>query len=131
MSLAMNDAAGALRHFEDKLSYTTGPVELERELRSEKVRVIDVRAKEDYEEAHIPGSLNLPQAEWGSLRGLERDKLNVVVCYSVVCHLAAKAAVEFAKQGFSVMEMDGGFKAWKEHELPIEKGAEKAKTKAA
>jgi rhodanese-related sulfurtransferase len=130
MGLAMNDAAGALRHFENKLAYTTGPVELEHELRSGKLRVIDVRAKDDFEKAHIPGSVNLPEAEWATLRGLERDKLNVLVCYSIVCHLAAKAAVQFAKQGFSVMELDGGFKAWKEHDLATEKGQAPA-TKAA
>jgi len=38
-----------------------------------------------------------------------------------VCHLAAAAAVEFAAKGFSVMEMDGGMRAWREHELDIEK----------
>ena len=37
-----------------------------------------------------------------------------------MCHLAATAAVEFAGKGFSVMELDGGFKAWREHGLPME-----------
>jgi len=52
---------------------------------------------------------------------LRRDQTNVLYCYSPTCHLAAKAAVEFARKGFPVMEMDGGFEAWKENELPIEK----------
>ena len=34
--------------------------------------------------------------------------------------LAATAAVEFAGKGYSVMEMDGGFAAWKAHDLEIE-----------
>jgi hypothetical protein len=33
---------------------------------------------------------------------------------SVVCHLAATAAVQFAAQGFPVMELDGGWRWWKE-----------------
>jgi len=38
-----------------------------------------------------------------------------------VCHLAAAAAVQFAGQGYPVMEMDGGMRAWRDHELPVEK----------
>ena len=52
--------------------------------------------------------------------GLAKDKTNVVYCYTHVCHLAAKACVEFASKGFPVMEMDGGFEAWRENELDIE-----------
>ena len=44
---------------------------------------------------------------------------NVLVCYTQVCHLAATAAVEFAGKGFPVMEMDGGFEAWKEAGLSV------------
>ena len=38
-----------------------------------------------------------------------------------VCHLAANACVAFASQGFPVMELEGGFTAWKEHDLEIER----------
>ena len=57
--------------------------------------------------------MSLPQNEWNTFRGLSKDKLNILYCYSEVCHLAAKAAVKFASAGFPVMEMDGRFKAWK------------------
>jgi len=43
-------------------------------------------------------------------------------CYSAVCHLAARAAVEFASKGYLVMEMDGDFEAWKDSEQEIESG---------
>jgi len=50
--------------------------------------------------------------------------MNVVYCYSAVCHLAARACISFASRGFPVMEMDGGFEAWKEYyENDLEKGA--------
>jgi hypothetical protein len=29
--------------------------------------------------------------------------------------------VEFAGKGYPVMEMDGGMRAWREHELDVEK----------
>lgn len=114
------DATRAREYFEDKMAFTTGPVELERELKT--VSVIDVRAAEDYAQGHLPGAINLPQGTWERAEGLSRDKVNVVYCYSQVCHLAAKAAIIFTKQGFTVKELEGGFAGWKEHDLPVETG---------
>jgi len=62
----------------------------------------------------------LPKDKWDTLEGLSKEKTNVLVCYSEVCHLAATAAVEFARQGYPVMEMDGGMTAWKENNLAVE-----------
>jgi rhodanese-related sulfurtransferase len=116
-----NDPGKAMEFFRDKMAFTTGPVELDRAIQQNAdIVVVDVRAEEDYNEGHIPGAINLPQEKWDSYEGLERDKLNVLYCYSHVCHLAANAAVQFAEHGFSVMEMDGGFAAWKDNELKIE-----------
>lgn len=44
----------------------------------------------------------------------------MLYCYSHVCHLAAAAAVEFAAQGFSVMELEGGWRWWKEDGFEVE-----------
>jgi rhodanese-related sulfurtransferase len=116
-----NDPGKAREFFLDKITFTTGPVELNHALEEgADIVVVDVRAAEDYEQGHIPGAINLPQEKWDSYAGLSRDKLNVLCCYSHVCHLAATAAVQFAGQGFSVMEMDGGFEAWNENELKVE-----------
>lgn len=115
------DPVKAREYFEDKMAFTTGPVELDRELKSGDVTVIDVRAAEDYRKGHIPGAINLPQDRWASAAGLSRDHVNVICCYSQVCHLAAAAAVEFAAQGFPVRELEGGFAAWKDHKLSVEK----------
>ena len=117
------DSQGAKEYFRNKITYTTGPVELSRMLEAgEDVVVIDVREAEDYAKGHIAGSINLPHDDWPSRGGLRKDRTNIVLCYSHVCHLAAKACFEFASDGYPVMEMDGGFKAWKEHDLKIEKG---------
>ena len=56
----------------------------------------------------------------GDLSSLSRDSVNIVYCYSEVCHLAAQAAGVFAEHGYSVMELEGGFEAWQHYELPIE-----------
>jgi rhodanese-related sulfurtransferase len=119
--LQKTDPARAKEYFEDKMAFTTGPVELERAIKSGEVNVIDVRAAEDYARGHIPGARSLPKSRWNTFEGLDRDKPNVLYCYSQVCHLAATAAVEFAGQGFPVMELEGGFEGWKQNDLPIEK----------
>ena len=122
MELRKNDPEKARQYFADKMAFTTGPVELDRNLKERaNLTVVDVRAAEDYAKGHIPGAVNLPKDKWGTLNGLRKDSLNVLYCYSHVCHLAATAALEFASKGYSVMEMDGGFEAWKEHDLEIEK----------
>ncbi len=116
---------GAEQYFRNKITYTTGPVEVSHMLEAgEDIVVIDVREAEDYAKGHIAGSINLPQTQWRTHNGLQKDRTNIVICYSHVCHLAAKACVEFASAGFPVMEMDGGFEAWKEHDLKMEKGTE-------
>lgn len=103
----------AREYFAARLAFTTGPVELNGMLsRHEDVIVVDVRRAEDYAKSHIPGAINLPQGQWHKAKGLVKDKLHVVYCYSQTCHLAASAALEFASQGYRVMEMEGGFAAW-------------------
>jgi rhodanese-related sulfurtransferase len=121
--LKKNDPEKAREYFGNKMAFTTGPVELARNLGNNLV-VIDVRAAEDYKKGHIPGAINLPHERWSSGEGLRKETLNVLYCYSHVCHLAATAAVEFASKGYSVMEMDGGFEAWKENDLEVESGTE-------
>jgi rhodanese-related sulfurtransferase len=63
---------------------------------------VDVRASKDYAEGHIPGAVNLLKAQWHDAKivkaWLNKKKINVLYCYSQVCHPAATAAVEFTKK---------------------------------
>ncbi|MDB6167618.1 MAG: Sulfurtransferase [Verrucomicrobia bacterium] len=120
-TLQKADPVRAKDYFENKMAFTTGPIELDRAMKGGEVNVIDVRAAEDYKKGHIPGAVNLPKEQWSSLRGLDHDRPNVLYCYSQVCHLAATAAVEFASNGFSVIELEGGFETWKDFKLKIDK----------
>ena len=83
-------------------------------------QLLDVLGTKEYESEHIPGAINLPMEKWQGLEGLQKDKTNIVYCYTQTCHLAAKACRLFASRGYPVMEMDGGFKAWKDYELDVE-----------
>lgn len=119
------DPAKARAYFENKMSFSTGPVELDRMIKSgdNHINVVDVRYAEDYEKGHIPGAINLPHNAWENPTGLSKDKTNILYCYTQTCHLAAEAAVVFAGLGYPVMEMDGGFAAWKANDLEIERPA--------
>ena len=120
-TLAKNDPANALRYFEDKMTFTTGPFELSRAINEKQdIVVVDVRMAEDFEKGHIGGALSLPRDKWNAPAGLRKDKLNVIYCYTHVCHLGAAACVEFARQGYPVMELDGGWLSWTKHNLPVE-----------
>ena len=115
------DPAKAKEFFEAKMAFTTGPVELERMMKNNEVNVVDVRTAEDYAKGHIPGAINLPKDQWSTMKGLRKDKINVLYCYSIVCHLAATAAVEFTGHGYPVMELDGGWRWWKDDGYEIER----------
>lgn len=117
-----NDPVRAKEYFEKKLEFTTGPAELKKAIEERRpIVVVDVRRKEDFDQGHIPGAINLPIDKWESAEGLSQDRLNVVYCYSQTCHLAASAAVKFAEKGFPVRELEGGIKGWRQYGYALEK----------
>ena len=118
-----SDPQKARAYFENKVAFTTGPIELSRMMESGNVTVVDVREAEDYQKGHVPGAISLPRGTWDNPRGLSKEKPNVVYCYFQQCHLATHACIAFAAKGYPVMELEGGFKTWAEHEMDIEKGA--------
>ena len=116
----IHDPVKAKEFFDATNAFTTGPVELERMMKEGNVNIVDVRAADDYAKGHIPGAVSLPKERWATLQGLRKDRVNVLYCYSLVCHLAATAAVQFASQGFPVMELDGGWRWWSEDGFDVE-----------
>ena len=123
ITLKKPDPKKAEEYFSAKCEFTTGPVELWHMIKEnpKEFKVIDVRAEEDYKKEHIPGAYNLPRGKWETFDVLSKDLPNILYCYSQTCHLAAKAGKLFASKGYPVMEMEGGFEAWKERELETEK----------
>ena len=121
-TLKMPDPVRAREYFQEKLDFSTGPVELDRMIKShEDINIIDVREAEDFAKGHIPGAINLPKGKWDSSEGLSKDRINVVYCYTITCHLAAAACVELVGKGFPVMELDGGFETWRENGFDVER----------
>lgn len=108
-----HDTEAATDFFAKKLAYTLGPVELQHMLAEKKVKLVDVRAKEDYDEGHIQDALSIPKADLlDQMQHLSKADVHVVYCYNQQCHLGAAAALVLAKNGYPVMELEGGFDVW-------------------
>ncbi len=109
------DSEIAQDFFAKKLAFTLGPVELQKMMQENKVKLIDVRRTEDFDEAHILQAESIPKSELkNKLTQLSKNDLHVVYCYNQQCHLAAAAALTLTKNGYPVMELEGGFDTWKE-----------------
>lgn len=107
------DTQKAESFFAQRLAYTLGPVELTKMLEDKKVKLIDVRHREDYDEGHIPEAISIPRDELkDNLSHLSKNEVYVVYCYNQQCHLASSAAHVLAKNGYPVMELEGGFDVW-------------------
>ena len=110
------DLSRAREHFESRVAFTTGVHELDDLVQQGGADfvVVDVRFPADYAAGHVPGAINLPKGKWHNPRGLRQDAVHYLYCYDQTCHLAAGAALELAKQGYKVVEVEGGFDRWQQ-----------------
>lgn len=89
---------------------------------------IDARPADEFNELHVPKSLNFTpdMVEAGlaeKVAGLARDREIVVYCGQVSCDLALKVAEKLQALGFTrVMAFTGGFRAWDEAGYPADTG---------
>jgi glyoxylase-like metal-dependent hydrolase (beta-lactamase superfamily II)/rhodanese-related sulfurtransferase len=81
--------------------------------------VIDVREPEEYACGHVPGAVNVPQAELASrLEELPHDQTLYLICQAGARSL--RAAQFIFKAGFSnVVSVAGGTSAWQDAGLPL------------
>ncbi|OFX27234.1 MAG: hypothetical protein A2Z07_04565 [Armatimonadetes bacterium RBG_16_67_12] len=81
--------------------------------------VIDVREPEEFAHGHVPGTVNLPQADLASrLDEVPRDRPVYVICHS---GMRSMRAAQFLKQvGYErVFGVSGGVKAWQRAGRPL------------
>jgi rhodanese-related sulfurtransferase len=76
--------------------------------------LVDARARESYDEGHIPGAISFPPREMSAetTKDLDRSKTYVVYCDGIGCNGSAKGAYKLAALGFRVKEMLGGLDWW-------------------
>jgi glyoxylase-like metal-dependent hydrolase (beta-lactamase superfamily II)/rhodanese-related sulfurtransferase len=84
--------------------------------------LLDVREPDEYSHGHVPGAVNLPQADLAAkLDELPRDRRVFVICQG---GYRSRRAAQFLRQtGFeNVVSVAGGTSAWIEAELPTTYG---------
>jgi hydroxyacylglutathione hydrolase len=84
--------------------------------------VLDVREREEYAHGHVPGAINLPQADLASqLDEVPRDRPVFVICQSGA---RSMRSAQFLKQmGFDeVASVRGGTDAWRAAGHPVTQG---------
>ncbi|WP_327674630.1 rhodanese-like domain-containing protein [Kitasatospora sp. NBC_00458] len=76
--------------------------------------VVDSRAEAAWAQGRIPGALHIPTARIPELAPALVDPAATVVtyCWGPGCNGATRAALAFARLGYRVKEMLGGFEYW-------------------
>ncbi|MEV0128335.1 rhodanese-like domain-containing protein [Dactylosporangium sp. NPDC050688] len=76
--------------------------------------VVDSRGAQAWAQGHLPGAVHLPTAQIAA-RAAELVPAGaqvVTYCWGPGCNGATRAALEFAKLGYQVKEMLGGYEYW-------------------
>ncbi len=81
--------------------------------------LVDVREPEEYAHGHIPGAINLPQADLASrLSEIPRDRSICTICKGG--YRSLRAAQFLAQSGFTdVVSLSGGTDAWRADGKPL------------
>jgi rhodanese-related sulfurtransferase len=103
--------------------------------------LVDTRSKEEFQEAHIAGAINIPEKnfdEQSSLLPQNKESLIIFYCNGVKCGKSKKAAVKADAKGYkNILIYSEGFPVWEEKGFKIvpgpdyEKKVETTKVKPA
>lgn len=95
----------------------------ENDLKTKPGQLLDVRSSEEYAEGHLRGAINIdvqePDFQAEASSQLEKDKPVYVYCRSGRRSLLAGEML--AKDGYTVVDLDGGILGWEKAGLPIVK----------
>lgn len=84
-------------------------------------QLLDVRTADEYAEGHIEGALNI-DVKQGDFMQLAKERLNKGQSVAVYCRSgrrSANAANQLTKEGFKVVNLEGGIMAWSKKEMPV------------
>ncbi|MDQ0193064.1 metalloregulator ArsR/SmtB family transcription factor [Paenibacillus wynnii] len=90
--------------------------ELLKHLESGEITLLDVRPKDEYDAAHIPGALSIPIEELAEqLSALPQDTKIVAYCRGPYCLMAIKAIELLKAQGFDASRLDKSVHEWNDY----------------
>ncbi|GHD82383.1 rhodanese-related sulfurtransferase [Salinibacterium amurskyense] len=116
-------AAGRIEHFSLKLEFETDPSDVHAAIHAgESLTLVDTRGDVAWSQGRAVGARHLPTREIAARAAAEIPAGTpvVVYCWSPGCNGATKGALEFAKLGYEVREMIGGFEYWAKEGFPVE-----------
>jgi rhodanese-related sulfurtransferase len=113
----------ALSYFSAKLALETDASDVYAAQKAcEQFVLVDVRSDEAWAQGRIAGAIHLRRQDIAGLApaAIDPGVPVVVYCWSPGCNAGTKAALEFAKLGYSVKEMIGGYEYWVREGQPTE-----------
>ena len=113
----------ALSYFSAKLAHETDASDVYAAQKDgESFVLVDVRSDEGWAQGRISGAIHMRRQEIAVRASAELDRSVpvVVYCWSPGCNAGTKAAIEFARLGYSVKEMIGGYEYWVREGQPTE-----------
>jgi rhodanese-related sulfurtransferase len=109
------------------MTHTITREELHKAIESGDVTVVEALPANYYEDAHIPGAINIPHTEVRQLAPAllpDKDAAIVTYCASTTCPNSELAAIVLSKLGYTnVREYVEGKQDWQEAGLPLEQSA--------
>jgi rhodanese-related sulfurtransferase len=111
----------AVSHFAERLRFETdvSDVHAALEAGTPGYVVVDSRGAQAWAQGHLPGAVHLPTAQIAARAAevipagaQDTGMLVVTYCWGPGCNGATRAALEFAKLGYQVKEMLGGYEYW-------------------
>jgi rhodanese-related sulfurtransferase len=116
--------AAAIAHFAGRLTYEADVSDVHADLAAGEpgLVLVDSRSAEAWAQGHVPGALHLPTSVIAerAASAVRAGSLVVTYCWGPGCNGATKAALEFARLGYSVKEMIGGYEYWVREGLPVQ-----------
>lgn len=113
----------ALDYFSAKLRLETDASDVYAAQKAgEQFVLVDVRGEEAWAQGRLSGAVHMPYREIAERapREIPRGTALVVYCWSPGCNAGTKGALEFAKLGYAVREMIGGYEYWVREGQPTE-----------
>jgi rhodanese-related sulfurtransferase len=126
LPLAAVSAADRIAHFAAKLEFETDPSDVHADIDTgASFTLVDSRGELAWNQGHILGAVHLPTAQIAERATLEVpiDSPVVVYCWGPGCNGSTRAALAFARLGYNVKEMIGGFEYWAREGYPVESTA--------
>ncbi|WP_341915227.1 rhodanese-like domain-containing protein [Ferrovibrio terrae] len=126
----------AMRHYAAKLTFEADCWDVHHALShgQQDFVLLDVRGRNAYTQAHVPGALSLPHADITAermARSWPADTLFVVYCAGPHCNGADRAALKLATLGYAVKIMIGGMTGWADEGFAYAHGREAGEVERA